>query len=106
LKDIKLFTYTNQGDTYTLRHVDDREEFQSLRRAMDTLGIEAGDQLSLLAAMAGLLHLGEIRFTERVGDDEGGCDVSPDSAIQRHLDAAARLCGLPKEDLVKQIIVP
>ena len=69
----KDYFYTNQGNVYQLRDLNDADEFVEMRRALNTLNFDQGDQTSLFLAMAGVLHLGQIQFTPDA--DGEGCDI-------------------------------
>jgi myosin-5 len=58
------YHFINQSDCYTLKEVDDGEEFGIMRGAMATMGIGPGEQDGIFAALAGLLHLGNVSFAE------------------------------------------
>jgi myosin V len=95
--------YVNQGGVFQLQWVDDHEEFEAMRTALRTLGFEADFQVSLLNVMAGLLHLGQLKF---VSDADGeGSELAPDPAVTVSINAVAELCGVPVEELKKAITV-
>jgi myosin V len=91
----------NQGSVFTLRSVDDAEEFSSLRTALTTLNFTCADQQSLFGAVAGVLHLSEVFFSEN-GD---GCIVSKVPKVLSHFASFARLCGLSIGQLERVLTV-
>jgi len=62
LDDIRDYYFTNQGNCYTLRHVDDRDEFEHLLKAMRVLGFSEETIADILSLVAGLLHMGQVRW--------------------------------------------
>lgn len=99
LPSIRDLFYVNQGGIFQLRHMNDGDEFNEMKHALETLNFEASDRIALLNAMAGILHLGQVKFVG-IGDGDG-CDVSTDEDIQRSLSAVAFLWGVSKTELVK-----
>ena len=91
----------NQGGVYTLRSVDDKVEFESLKAALSTLNFNNTDQQYLFGAVAGMLHLSEVTF-EELGD---GCRVSPTESVTMHFAAFAQLCGLGEDQLKRVLTV-
>ena len=59
LGEAETFPYLARGGCLTIDRVDDAEEFMSQKRALDTLGIDPQDVLSLVAAV---LYLGRAKF--------------------------------------------
>jgi myosin-5 len=72
---------------------------QKTRRAMTLVGIPLDDQASIFAAVASVLHLGNIKFTE--GAEESSQMAPGDS--QFHLEAAANLLGVDARGLAKAL---
>jgi len=66
---------------------------------MTLVGIPLDDQASIFAAVASVLHLGNIKFTE--GPEEASQITPGDS--QFHLDAAADLLGVDARGLAKAL---
>jgi myosin V len=57
------FHYLNQGGEPTIPNVDDAEEFNVTRKALETIGITADTQRKIFAILAALLHIGNIQIT-------------------------------------------
>lgn len=96
--NIEDFWYVNQGNVYQLKHVDDHEEFEHMRHAMVTLGFSAVHQVDLLNTMAGLLHLGQLQF---IADGDGeGSELARDENVERSINFASELCGVPQQALL------
>jgi len=58
------YLYLNQSGCYDVDGVNDVKEYQDTRNAMDVMGISEEHQGSCLQIIAGILHLGNIAFTE------------------------------------------
>jgi len=103
LPDVEDVFYANQGNEFILKFVDDCEEFDAMRKALGVLGFEETFRTSLLTVMAGLLHLGQCSF---VSDASGeGSQLSDEGSTMASMSAAARLLGVPEQDLVKAITI-
>ena len=103
LPDIEDIFYANQGKEFLLKFVDDCEEYEMMCKALDVLQFEKALQESLLNVMAGLLHLGQCAF---IPDADGeGSELSTDEATVASMAVAARLIGVPENELVKAITI-
>lgn len=82
LKDLHLaepedFFYTCQGEDPQIEGVDDLKEFMYTRDAFKLLGFSAKEQASIFKIMAGILHLGNVKFLEGQGKmDSESCAIS------------------------------
>jgi hypothetical protein len=91
--------------------VDDFMDFQRLRGALASIGIDKNEQLGLFQLLAGILHLGNIEFEALEGDTRGlfsanltkfdnilgGCTITAKS--ENSLNKAAELFGLDSIEL-------
>jgi myosin V len=57
------FHYLNQGGDPIIPNVNDADEFNFTRKALDTIGLAAPTQSQIFAILAGLLHIGNIQIT-------------------------------------------
>jgi myosin V len=57
------FHYLNQGGDPIIPHVNDAEEFNCTRKALETMGLASDTQAQIFSILAGLLHLGNIKIT-------------------------------------------
>ena len=57
------FHYLNQGGDPIISNVNDADEFNSTRKALDTIGLAAATQSKIFAILSGLLHIGNIQIT-------------------------------------------
>ena len=95
------YWYCNQGKVYSLRSVDDAEEFSALRVALETLNFDTADQQSLFGAVSGLLHLSEVKFAA----DGDGCKIVSEANVVDHFAVFAKLCGLSVDQLERVFTV-
>ena len=69
------FIYLNQGECPYVYEVDDGENFEEMREAMDLVGIMEDEQLMIFRILAGILHIGNVYI--HASEDEGSrIDVS------------------------------
>ena len=66
---------------------------------MTLVGIPLDEQAAIFATVASVLHLGNISFSE--GPEESSQLASADA--KAHLEAAARLLGVPSDGLLKAL---
>uniref|UniRef100_A0AAY4EHV4 Myosin IF n=1 Tax=Denticeps clupeoides TaxID=299321 RepID=A0AAY4EHV4_9TELE len=59
------YNYLNQSGTYKVDGTNDCKDFQETMEAMQVIGISPGCQIQVLQIIAGILHLGNIIFTEQ-----------------------------------------
>jgi myosin-5 len=87
------FRMTAASGTFDRRDgVDDRETYQDLRKALDTVGFSKEDQRAMLSVICALLHCSNIDFQPAAGD--GSALVKSTS-----LRCALALLGVPMEAL-------
>jgi myosin-1 len=83
--DPACFYYLGQSGCTTVDDVDDAKEFQDVKAAMNTVGISEAEQYDIFRTLAGILHLGNIRFQGE----------PPAQVIDRQpLEAAAAILGV------------
>jgi myosin-5 len=63
LKPVEQFDYLNQGSSPTIDGVDDKAEFEALKKSLATIGVDAGQQSEIFKLLAALLHLGDVKIT-------------------------------------------
>ncbi|XP_020366612.1 unconventional myosin-If [Rhincodon typus] len=64
IADPTYYFYLNQSGTYKVDGTDDKKEFNETMNAMQVIGITAEIQMMVLQIIGGILHLGNISFTE------------------------------------------
>lgn len=57
------FHYLNQGGDPIIPNVNDAEELDSTRKALETVGLSPEIQCEIFAVLSGLLHIGNIQIT-------------------------------------------
>lgn len=102
----RTFHYLNQSNCYELDGVDDSKEYLETRRAMDIVGISSDEQDGIFRVVAGILHLGNIEFSEGKETDSS---IPKDEKSRFHLRTAAELFMCDEkaleDSLCKRIIV-
>jgi myosin-5 len=91
LKDAKYFNYLNQSSCFELNGVDNAKEYERTVQAMDVIGIDATERRNILSVLAGILHLGNVKFIDAADSDDDGCVLDGDNAKNALLDCAAVL---------------
>ena len=89
LKDAKYFNYLNQSSCFELNGVDNAKEYERTVQAMDVIGIDATERRNILSVLAGILHLGNVKFIDAADSDDDGCVLDGDNAKNALLDCAA-----------------
>lgn len=67
LTDPRQYHFVNQSNCYKLREIDDNEEYHTMRKAMDTIGIQSEEQDGIFDALAALMHLSNLAFADPSG---------------------------------------
>jgi len=60
--DPTCFYYLGQSGCTTVEGVDDAKDFREVKAAMTTVGLSENEQYDIFRTLAGILHLGNIRF--------------------------------------------
>jgi myosin-5 len=63
LLPVDEFDYLNQGSSPVIEGVDDRAEFESTKKSLTTIGVDAAQQAEIFKLLAALLHLGNVKIT-------------------------------------------
>mmetsp|Transcript_13168 Transcript_13168/g.23373 ORF Transcript_13168/g.23373 Transcript_13168/m.23373 type:complete len:1804 (+) Transcript_13168:226-5637(+) len=71
LSDATQYYYLNQSKKASteIKNVDDADEWKSTQMALEVVKIDEANVDKMLMALAGILHLGNIRFDKGKGDD-------------------------------------
>uniref|UniRef100_A0A915AE15 Myosin motor domain-containing protein n=1 Tax=Parascaris univalens TaxID=6257 RepID=A0A915AE15_PARUN len=77
--------------------VDDYADFQKLRSALLSIGLNANDLNNVFQIIAALLHLGNVHFVDNADDRKGGCMVDAES--EESLQLGASLLGIDPVEL-------
>ena len=101
LEDAQYYHYTNQGNRYKLDDMDDVEEFKSLIESLKLMKCDEDEQEYVYGVVAGILHLGNVEFS----DEREGAEIADDKSRQE-LSLAADCFGVSDIALRKAIIEP
>jgi len=85
------FVYLTTGNTLTVEGMDDRQEWADVRKAMNVIGINAGEQGAILQLLAAILWIGNLSY--RVAGEKATI------ADQGTLDYVAYLLSVPGDFL-------
>lgn len=86
------YLFNNGIAVTTVDGVDDVEEFNDVRKALSTVGVGPDLQLSMWTMIAGLIHLGNVRFKEKAGSAGAGEAYLQDEPLAKF---AGELLGAP-----------
>jgi myosin-5 len=64
----KDYQYLNQGGEPTIPNVNDADEFNLTRKALETIGLTSDIQGQIFAILAALLHIGNVQITATRND--------------------------------------
>lgn len=82
--------------------VDDVEDFQTLDKALKTIGLGDQERLQIYASVGAVLHLGNVQFEDNPDDTRGGCRVSQPS--EKSLSIASKLLGIDASELRQALV--
>eukprot|EP00002_Diphylleia_rotans_P010717 TRINITY_DN2126_c0_g1_i5.p1 TRINITY_DN2126_c0_g1~~TRINITY_DN2126_c0_g1_i5.p1 ORF type:complete len:1393 (+),score=341.23 TRINITY_DN2126_c0_g1_i5:43-4221(+) len=92
LEAAEHYYYLRQGNACKIEGIDDAEEFQHVRQAMRSLGLDSDEQFKVMRILAGILHLGNIEFNSEKNENAS-------LANPQVVNYAAELLGLDKSKL-------
>lgn len=90
------FKYLNQGGTYSVKGLDETNEFKDTCEALRVIGIDDHKQFELFKILAGLLHVGNINIENLRNEAVLSLDDS-------HLKYASNLLGIDTNEFAKCI---
>jgi myosin heavy subunit len=77
LKPAEQFFYLSQSGCTTIPRRSDKQEFEELLAAMESLRIDPAVRIQIFQALAGILHLGNLTFVPSGGNGGGeGCSIA------------------------------
>ncbi|XBW34974.1 hypothetical protein QEN19_000539 [Hanseniaspora menglaensis] len=97
LKDIQSYKYLNQGGSYEIDGIDDKNEFDITCKALALVGIDAAKQQKIFKTLAALLHIGNIEITKTRNDASLSLD-------EPNLQIACKLLNLDPAQFTKWIV--
>ncbi|CDO73933.1 hypothetical protein BN946_scf185016.g90 [Trametes cinnabarina] len=96
--DVEDYEYLNKSRR-EVDGIDDREEWNLLKNALDTVGFTPAEQLDLFRVVAAILHIGNIAITATRSDDA----VMPDPS---QAERVCHLLGIPLTEFTKAVLRP
>ena len=94
--DLSEFSYLTKSSVVSLEATDDVEEFERTMKAMLTVGFSLTEMNQVLKVLAGILHLGNLRFN---GETGGEAFVDESIAFSR----VCELLGVPSNQLSRAL---
>lgn len=82
--------------------LDDVEDFQTLDKALKTIGLGDQERLLIYTSVAAVLHLGNVHFEDNPDDARGGCRVTEPS--EKSLSIASKLLGIDASELRQALV--
>lgn len=97
LLPVEEFEYLNQGGTPIIDGVDDKAEFDAIRKSLATIGIPGENQTDIFRVLAALLHLGNVKITATRTDSQL-------SASEPSLVRSCEMLGIDVNQFAKWIV--
>jgi myosin-5 len=97
LLPVDQFDYLNQGSAPVIDGVDDKAEFEALKKSLTTIGVNTSQQAQIFKLLAALLHLGNVKITASRTD-------SVLSASEPNLEKATAMLGVDPVEFAKWTI--
>lgn len=105
-KDPAAYEYLNQSGCTTVDLIDDADNFASLCKALEFVGIRDDAQDEIFKLVAGLLHLGNVKISEEdTSEGKTACIAEDDKDSAQALAYAAELLGVPHHELNECILL-
>lgn len=105
-KDPSAYEYLNQSGCTTVDVIDDAENFESLCKALEFVGIRDDAQDEIFRLVAGLLHLGNVKISEEeTSEGKTACIAEDDRESAQALAYAAELLGVTYQELSECILL-
>ena len=94
LLPVEQFDYLNQGSSPVIDGVDDKAEFEALKKSLTTIGVNSSQQSEIFKLLAALLHLGNVKITASRTD-------SVLTATEPNLEKASAMLGVDPVEFAK-----
>ncbi|CAI5708211.1 unnamed protein product [Hyaloperonospora brassicae] len=105
-KQPEAYAYLNQSGCLRSDLIDDAENFQNLKSALQFIGIRESTQHAIFRLVAGLLHMGNITISqEDTEEGETACIRQNDVESQEAVRHASELLGVSSEQLTDSILL-
>ena len=101
-KDVEDFTYTKDGND-TIPGVSDRDEWDHLMEAFNIMGFSEKDRLCILRAIAGVLHLGNVKV---VKESARADQARLDPATYPQAELVCQVLGIPVDSFIQGLLHP
>lgn len=75
------YCYLNQNECYSLEGIDEAYEFLRLKKSMEMVGFPADVHKRIFSILSAVLHIGNIKFSRRPGQEEAMIRDSEDHTI-------------------------
>ncbi|CAO3654116.1 unnamed protein product [Mucor fragilis] len=95
--DVNSYNFIKHSNK-RIEGVDDAEEYQSLSKSLDIMGLDDKEKLDLFRIVASILHLGNISVT----DYRDRADIKDFAAVER----LCHLLGISAEEFKKSLLSP
>eukprot|EP00013_Stygamoeba_regulata_P029505 CAMPEP_0177646040 /NCGR_PEP_ID=MMETSP0447-20121125/9564_1 /TAXON_ID=0 /ORGANISM="Stygamoeba regulata, Strain BSH-02190019" /LENGTH=1013 /DNA_ID=CAMNT_0019148551 /DNA_START=85 /DNA_END=3126 /DNA_ORIENTATION=+ len=95
LKDLSTYRYLTQSGCTSVATIDDRADFEHTKKAMSTIGLQAGQQEDIFLLLSGILSLGNIQF-----QGKGSSSVITST---QDLETAAACLRVPADGLARAL---
>lgn len=105
LRKLEEFNYTSKSGVFSLTNVNDAEEYQSLRSALNTLNFDLVDQELLFDLVAGILHLGQLWFQSFTDGEGEGSVLAENEENNLALHLCTQLLGLSPGQLLESLTI-
>ncbi|KAF9447622.1 hypothetical protein P691DRAFT_105787 [Macrolepiota fuliginosa MF-IS2] len=96
--DVEDYEYLNKSRR-EIDGVDDREEWNALKTALDVVGFTSTEQFDLFRVVAAVLHIGNIVINSTRGDDATMPDTSQAERV-------CHLLGIPLAEFTRAVLRP
>mmetsp|Transcript_3782 Transcript_3782/g.4756 ORF Transcript_3782/g.4756 Transcript_3782/m.4756 type:complete len:1711 (+) Transcript_3782:132-5264(+) len=94
--ELGKYAYLTRSTCTTLKDVDDVLMFERRIAAMQTIGIKHEDVESMLAVIASVLHLGNVKFDAPANNSEGSMAMAE---CEASMEISSKLLGISRQDL-------
>ncbi|XP_012265926.2 unconventional myosin-Ie-like [Athalia rosae] len=91
LTDLDYYEYLSHGGNHKVDGTNDAHDFQETLKALSVMGIKNADVVNIFQLVAGILHIGNIKFIEKGNYSQ--------IADERSLEFPAHLLEVPAEQL-------
>uniref|UniRef100_A0A8R1YPX8 Myosin motor domain-containing protein n=1 Tax=Pristionchus pacificus TaxID=54126 RepID=A0A8R1YPX8_PRIPA len=90
------------GETLSDALLSDAQQFNGVVKALESVGLKLEKIGQVVSILAGILHLGNIKFIDDTADMKGGCKVDP--STECHLSHASSLLGVESNELRTSLV--